>query len=196
MTRLIYATLLVTLLLACGRGKNQAVTVAPHAVSPPAMGTPADPFGAVTGAYERLREVSDAARATPWDGDLQSFAPWLEEQTVAVERCLALLKSLRVGPKDVYAVANGRIAMLYEHIAGALTEASALATAQGDAADWKGQQDLIWDQALGFWGRCVRGCSLGGTHLDAWDLRCRAGVADSQAKLDASRPPQSPRQPK
>ena len=44
-----------------------------------------------------------------WSGELEDFAPWLEEETVAVERALNLLKALRVGPRDVYAVANGRI---------------------------------------------------------------------------------------
>lgn len=196
MIRLIQLTLLLTLLLACGRGKNQAVTITPHTSSPGVDGVPADPFGSASGAYERLREVADAAVATPWDGTLEAFAPWLEEQTVAVERCLNLLKALRVGPKDVYAVANGRIAMLYEHIAVALTEASSVAAAGGHDADWTGQQDRIWDQAQAFWGRCVRGCSMGGTHLDAWDLRCRAGLANSQAQLDLSPQSQSPRQPK
>ena len=81
-----------------------------------------------------------------------------------------------------------RIAFLYEDIAMALTEASALASAEGAEADWKDQEGRIWEQARAFWARCVRGCSMGGAYLDAWDLRCGHGLANSQAKLDASSP--------
>lgn len=184
MIRLTSTAALLALLLACNRGKEQAVTVVPHEVSTNADAVPGDPFGSSSAAYERLREVTDAALAAPWSGELESFGPWLEEQTIAVERSLNLLKAIRVGPRDIYAVANGRIALVYEHIALALTEASRVAKQAGYDADWKGQEDLIWDQANAFWTRCVRGCSTGGTHLDAWDLRCRAGLA------------KSPRQPK
>jgi hypothetical protein len=145
---------------------------------------PGDPFGSSSAAYEQLREVTDAALANPWDGKLESFADWLETQTVSVERSLRMLKAIRVGPQDVYAVANGRIAMVYDQIAESLTEASAIAEAEGHEADWTGQQDLIWEQSTAFWARCVRGCGMSGAHLDAWDLRCRSGLADSQAKTD------------
>jgi hypothetical protein len=165
----------------CGRTKQQAVVIVPDAPSTP-VDVPGDPFGSSSAAYERLREVTDAALAMPWDGELESFAPWLEEQTVAVERSLSLLKALRVGPQDVYAVANGRVALVYTHIATALTEASTVAESEGYVADWTGQQSLIWQQANAFWARCARGCSMGGTHLDAWDLRCRRGLADSEPK--------------
>ncbi len=143
---------------------------------------PGDPFGSASPAYARLVEVTDAALAMNWSGALEDFALWLEEETVVIERSLDLLKALRVGPGDVYAVANGRIAMLYEHIAVALTEASLVAEAAGFDADWKGQEGRVWQQANAFWSRCARGCSTRGTHLDAWDLRCRKGRAHSQVK--------------
>jgi hypothetical protein len=173
----------LVLVLGCGRGKREAVTIVPREVPAHANAVPGDPFGASSAAYERLREVTDAALAAPWSGQLEDFAPWLEEQTVAVERSLNLLKALRVGPRDIYAVANGRIALVYDHIATALTEASRLAEAAGDNSDWKDQEGRIWEQANAFWARCARGCSTGGTHLDAWDLRCRSGLANSQVKL-------------
>jgi hypothetical protein len=181
--RLTSTAVLFTLLLGCNRGKEQAVTIVPHEARPDANAVPGDPFGSSSAAYERLREVTDAALALPWNGELESFAPWLEEQTVAVERSLNLLKALRVGPRDVYAVANGRIALVYEHIAVALTEASKVAETAGYDPDWRGQEGHIWEQADAFWARCVRGCSTGGTHLDAWDLRCRSGLANTEAKL-------------
>lgn len=188
MIRIASAAALLMLALACNRGKQQAVRIEPHDVRRDSQAVPGDPFGSSSAAYERLREVTDAALASSWSGELESFAPWLEEQTVAVERSLSLLKALRVGPIDVYAVANGRIALVYEHIAVALTDASRVAEAEGYDSDWKGQEGRIWEQANAFWARCVRGCNMGGTHLDAWDLRCRAGLANSQGK--------SPRQPK
>ena len=184
MIRLTSTAALLALLLACNRGKEQAVTIVPHETKMSGDAVPGDPFGSSSAAYERLREVTDAALAAPWSGELRDFGAWLEEQTVAVERSLNLLKAIRVGPRDVYAVANGRIALVYEHIALALTEASKVAETSGYDADWKGQEELIWDQANAFWTRCVRGCNSGGTHLDAWDLRCRAGLR------------KSPRQPK
>ena len=167
------------LLLACGRKKDQAVTISPDRVQKDAHAVPADPFGSSSPAYERLREVTDAALATPWSGKLEEFGPWLEEQTVAVERSLNLLKAIRVGPVDIYSVANARIAMVYEQIATALTEATTLAEGAGYEADWKGQEDLIWQQANGFWARCVRGAGMAGPHLDGWDLRCRTGLSES-----------------
>ena len=181
MTRLTFAVALLLLSLGCNRG-NEAVTIVPHEAQRDPSAMPLDPFGAPGGAYERLREVTDAALASPWSGKLDDFGPWLEEQTVAIERSLGLLKAIRVGPHDIYAVANGRIALVYEHIAVALTKASKVADAAGYDSDWKGQEDLIWEQANAFWARCTRGCSTGGAHLDAWDLRCRTGLANSQAK--------------
>jgi hypothetical protein len=181
-------------LLGCPRGKEQAVTIVPSVYVADAHLVPADPFGSPTGAYTKLREVTEAALAASWNGELDDFAPWLEEQTVAVERALALLKALRLGSSDVYAVANGRIAMVYEHIAAALGEASAAAERAGYDADWRGEEGRIWDQANAFFARCVRGCSTGGAHLDAWDLRCRLGFAKSQAESASRAETKSPRQ--
>jgi hypothetical protein len=170
-------------LLGCQRGKEQAVVIEPSAMQTRVTLVPGDPFGSASPAYARLVEITDAAFALPWDGALEDFAPWLEEETVAVERALSLLKAIRVGPGDVYAVANGRIAIVYDNIADALTEASRLAEAAGFEADWKGQEGRLWEQSNAFWARCARGCSTGGAHLDAWDLRCRAGLANSRVKL-------------
>lgn len=174
-------------LVACQRGKEQAVAIAPNNLPTDPSAVPADPFGAASPAYAELRKVTDEALARSWDGQLPSFATWLEEETAGVERALSLLKALRVGARDEYAVANARIALVYEHIALRLTEASAAAEAAGHDADWKGQQGRIREQAHAFWMRCARLCSTGGAHLDAWDLRCRYGLAQS--------PEQSPRQP-
>jgi len=181
-TRSSSAALALCLTIGCGSAQEEGVTVVPDPELIPADGVPGDPFGASSAAYERLREVTDAALETPWDGTLESFATWLEQQTVSVERSLTLLKAIRVGPQDVYAVANGRIAMVYTQIASALSEASVLADSEGYVADWTGQQDVIWEQATAFWARCVRGCGMSGPHLDAWDLRCRTGLAESEAK--------------
>jgi len=178
--------IVAVLLLSCRRGKEQAVAIAPSNSPMDPSAVPSDPFGAASPAYAALREVADEALARSWDGQLPSFAGWLEQETVAVERALSLLKALRVGARDEYAVANARIALVYEHIARGLTEASAAAEAAGYDADWKDQQGRIREQAHAFWMRCVRLCSTGGAHLDAWDLRCRYGGAQG--------PEQSPRQ--
>lgn len=196
MIRTASTALLLCIALGCGRTKQDSVLISPSASQLALDAVPQDPFGASSAAYKRLRELTDAALASPWNGALDSFAPWLEEQTVAVEQSLHLLKALRVGPSDIYAVANGRIALVYTQIAEALTEASRIAEAEGHEADWTGQQNLIWEQAQAFWSRCVRGCSTGGAHLDAWDLRCRSGLADSEAKTASSSVSESPRQPK
>jgi len=58
-----------------------------------------------------------------------------------------------------------------------------VAEREGYDADWKDQENRIWEQANAFWARCVRGCAMAGTHLDAWDLRCRHGLVNSEAKL-------------
>lgn len=194
MPRLTPAAMIV-LLLGCNRGKEQAVTIVPTEAHTDPDAVPGDPFGASSAAYARLKEVTDEALGEAWNGALTDFGPWLERQTVAVERSLALLKSIRVGPSDIYAVANGRIALVYEQIATALTEASEEADREGYVADWRDQQSRIWQQASAFWARCVRGCSEGGSHLDAWDLRCGHGLAHSQMKLDAHPVAKSPRQP-
>jgi len=170
-------------LLGCQRGKEHAVVIEPNALQASPNPVPADPFGSSSGAYTKLREVTDAALAVKWSGALEDFGPWLEDETVAVERALGLLKALRVGQLDVYSVANGRIAMVYDHIAIALTEASQVAEAAGLDSDWKGEEGRVWQQANAFWARCARGCSTGGTHLDAWDIRCRNGFTNSQMKL-------------
>jgi hypothetical protein len=194
--RSVTLTVLALFAIGCNRGKEGAVTIVPREIEIDTEAVPRDPFGSSSAAYERLREVTDAALSAPWKGDLRSFAPWLEEQTVAVERSLHLLKALRAGPHDVYAVASGRIAMVYDQIAEGLTQASRLAEAEGFDADWKGQQSRVWEQAVAFWERCARGCGAGGTHLDAWELRCRAGLARSKVELARDLPPESPRQPK
>ena len=49
--------------------------------------------------------------------------------------------------------------------------------------DWIGQEALLWERANAFWARCTRGCSLGGPYLDGWELRCKAGVEETVAKL-------------
>jgi hypothetical protein len=185
MIRPAHIAALACLLLACQRGKEQAVTIVPGAYLPDAHLAPPDPFGSASGAYAKLREVTDAAIAENWNGELGDFAAWLEEETVAIERALGLLKALRLGSSDVYAVANGRIAMVYEHIALGLTKASAAAEATGYDADWRGEEGRVWNQASAFWARCARGCSTGGAHLDAWDLRCRHGWAHSDARSTA-----------
>ena len=183
MIRFASTIVLACLLLGCQRGKKNAVAIEPSVMHTDPNSVPADPFGSSSGAYTKLREVTDAALAMVWSGALEDFGPWLEEETVAVERALGLLKALRVGPLDVYAVANARIAMVYDHIAIALTEASQVAEAAGLNSDWIGEEGRVWQQANAFWARCARGCSTGGTHLDAWDLRCRNGLANSQMKL-------------
>ena len=180
----VLACLWLCFALGCRRGKEQAVVIQPGAIQTESQAVPADPFGSASAAYKALYDVTNGALALKWSGSLEDFAPWLEEQTVAVERALALLKALRVGPLDVYAIANGRIAIVYDGIATSLTQASEEAAGAGFDADWKGQQGRVWEQANAFWARCVRGCSTGGTHLDAWDLRCRAGLANSEAKLE------------
>lgn len=171
---------LACLLLGCQRGKSQAVVVRPTGATARSNAIPSDPFGSPSPAYTRLREVIDAALAKKWSGNLEDFAPWLESETEAMERALALLKAIRVGPVDVYAVANGRIATLYDHIVIALTEASQTALGAGFKADWRDQEDRVLETESAYWARCVRGCSMAGTHLDAWDLYCRNGLANSQ----------------
>lgn len=193
MLRLTLVMTLVALSLGCRRSKDQAVTIVPHQTQADPESLPVDPFGSSSPAYERLREVTDAAQARPWSGKLEDFAPWLEAQTVSIERALGLLKALRVGAPDIYAVANGRIAAVYEDIATALTVASALAEAGGHDPDWKDQEDRIWAQANAFWQRCARGCGIAGAHLDAWELRCGHGLASTTTKLEGL---PSPRQPK
>ena len=181
-------------MLSCQHG-TEPVVIVPSALQMNPNTVPPDPFGAGSPAYAELRKVSDAALALQWNGMLQDFAPWLEEQTTAMERALALLKALRVGPQDVYAVANGRIAMAYDRIALALTHASELADTAGLDSDWQDQEGRIWEQASAFWGRCVRGCDMAGTQVDAWDLHCRNGFARSQAQLALWSKAKSPRQP-
>ncbi|MGD8317737.1 MAG: hypothetical protein PVH21_17975 [Myxococcales bacterium] len=173
---------------ACSRGGESAVVIEPSLAVSENDGVPVEPFGAPSPAYAQLRDVTDAALGLPWDGELESFAPWLEEETASIERALALLKALRATAGDEYAVANARIALVYERIAQALTDASATADAVGYDADWKDQQGLIQEQANAFWARCVRLCGVAGPQLDAWDLRCQRGLSTGQK--------QSPRQPK
>lgn len=188
MTRALIFVAALLLTSSCRRGNDQAVTIVPHQLALDPERMPADPFGSPGAAYDRLREITDQALAMRWNLELETLSPWLEQQTIAVEESLHLLKALRVGPRDVYAVANGRVAIVYEQIAVALTRGSALADQLGFTAEWKDQQDLIWERTSAFWTRCVRGCGSAGPHVDAWELRCRAGLDKSLRK--------SPRQPK
>lgn len=174
------ALVFVILLVGCLRGNGPPVAIAP---APVAMlpDVPSDPFGTPGAAYDRLHEITDAARTMIWSGKVEDLAAWLESETTTVERSLALMKTLRLGAGDVYAVSNGRIALLYEHIASTLTEAELLVTDRD--LDWIGQQALLWERANGFWARCERGCDLGGPYLDVWQLRCEAGIEETAAKL-------------
>lgn len=176
------------LMLGCQRGAEQAVTISPSLWPTDLEAIPSDPFGSPSPAYARLREVTDAALEGAWNGQLEDFADWLERETVAVERALGLLKALRVGAQDEYAVASARVALVYENIARTLTEASVAAEAAGEQADWKGQQGRIQEQANAFWMRCVRLCNVAGAHLDAWALRCGRGLARGQEQ--SSRQPE------
>lgn len=172
----------VFLLGGCQRSNEPPVTIVPDSkVMLPDV--PADPFGAPGRAYERLRQITDDARTTPWSGQVDELATWLENETAAVEQSLALMKTLRLGAGDVYAVANGRVALLYEHIAATLTEAEVLVKDLDLELDWIGEQAVLFERANGFWARCARGCGVGGPYLDAWELRCRAGADETAAKL-------------
>lgn len=182
------ACLVLALVAACQRGGEEAVVVSPDRLPSEPTEVPVDPFGAASPAYAELRNVTDATLSDAWSGRLEDFAPWLERQTEAIERARSLLKALRVGPQDEYAVALARIALVYEHVVRGLTDASAAAQAVGYEADWRDQQGLVEEQAASFWMRCVHLCGQAGAHVDAWALRCRRGLAESQA--------QSPRQPK
>jgi len=186
---------MVFLLLGCQRGGDSPVTIVPDAtVRPPNV--PSDPFGAPGVAYDRLRAITDQARERSWDGNVETLADWLELETQAVEQALALMKTLRVGAPDVYAVANGRVALVYEHIAGTLVEAEPLVRARElEYDDWVGQEAVLFERANAFYSRCARGCRLGGLYLDVWELRCQAGVAETSAKLAATTAPPPPRQP-
>jgi len=181
-SRLVSTVVLGLILLGCQRGKEQAVVIVPSDLQIDTNSIPADPFGTSNPAYTRLREVTDGALANQWSGSLDDFAPWLEAETVAVERALGLLKALRVGPRDVYAVGNGRIAMLYEHIATTMRRASEAAESVGSSPDWKDEETRVYEQAQSFWARCARDSGAEGTHLDAWNLRCQAGLASRLAQ--------------
>ncbi|MEM7434480.1 MAG: hypothetical protein AAF436_04945, partial [Myxococcota bacterium] len=157
MTRRMWVFALASVVAAaCGRSNTPPVVIEPQAMGM-LPNVPVDPFGTSSPAYERLVELTDAARTTDWDGQAESLTDWLEAQTVAVEQALVLMKALRVGPSDAYAVANGRIALLYEHIAGTLTEAEGVVPDDPTKYDWLGQEFALWEQANGFWGRCARG---------------------------------------
>lgn len=170
----------VILFVGCQRGDDLPVAIAPDPdIRLPNV--PSDPFGTPGAAYDRLLEVTDRARTNVWSGKVDELAAWLENETAAVEQSLGLMRALRLGASDVYAVANGRIALLYEHIAATLTEAE-LVVPDRDL-DWIGQEGLLWEQANGFWARCERGCNLGGPYLDVWELRCRAGVEETATKF-------------
>ncbi|MCZ6805566.1 MAG: hypothetical protein O7F08_01325 [Deltaproteobacteria bacterium] len=178
MTRIL---VVVILLVGCRRSNEPPVVIAP---GPAAMlpNVPSDPFGTPGPAYDRLRQVTDAARTTSWNGQVDELAAWLEGETLAVEQSLALMKTIRLGASDVYGVANGRIALLYEHIASTLMEAEVVVKEHNLDFDWIGQEALLWERANAFWARCTRGCSLGGPYLDGWELRCQAGVEETAAK--------------
>lgn len=174
--------LLLAVAVGCTRGDDAEVAIEPR---PEVMlpDVPSDPFGAPSLAYEQLRAITDTARTTDWDGNVDALAGWLEEQTQAVEQCLALMKALRVGAADVYAVANGRVALVYEHIASTLTDAEHAVKDPELDYDWIGQQSVLWERANGFWARCARGASLSGPYLDVWELRCEAGEKETAARI-------------
>ncbi|MDH3200618.1 MAG: hypothetical protein OEM15_06970 [Myxococcales bacterium] len=178
------ALVVVILLAGCQRSTEPPVAISPD---PDVMlpDVPSDPFGTPGQAYERLRQITDDARTTSWSGQVQELAAWLEGETTAVEQSLTLMKTLRLGASDVYAVANGRIALVYEHIASTLTEAEVLVKDRDSELDldWIGQQAVLWERANAFWARCARGCSSGGPYLDVWELRCRAGADETSAKF-------------
>ena len=170
------------LAMGCQRSDGPPVAVAPE---PNAMlpDVPSDPFGTPGPAYDRLREITDAGRNNNWSGQVDELADWLEEETQAVEQSRALMRTLRLGAIDVYAVANGRIALLYEHIAATLIEAGAIVKDEELDLEWMGQEVLLWQQANGFWERCAYGSNLGGPYLAAWQLRCQAGVEETAARI-------------
>lgn len=175
--------LLLALAVGCARGDDAEVVIRPD---PEVMlpEVPSDPFGAPSLAYEQLRSITETARTTNWNGNVDDLAGWLEAQTLAVEQSLALMKALRLGTADAYAVANGRVALLYEHIASTLTDAELAVKDRELHDDWLGQQAVLWEQANGYWARCARGASLSGPYLDAWELRCEAGELETAARFD------------
>ncbi|MGB5809003.1 MAG: hypothetical protein WBG86_00660 [Polyangiales bacterium] len=187
-------TLLAGIAIGCGRIDSPPVAIAP---GPDVMlpDVPTDPFGTPGKTYDQLLLITETARKTPWDGEVEHLAAWLEAQTVAVERSRAFLIGLAVGAEDVFAVANGRLALLYEHIASTLTDAEAVITDPDVDFDWMGKQMLLWEQANGYWSRCAVGCSLGGPYLDVWELRCEAGAEETGARFRPPMPEPSPRQP-
>jgi hypothetical protein len=174
--------LVVVAFAACRRGGQTALLIEPQAQAMLPK-VPSDPFGTPGAAYDQLRQITDEARTTNWNGDVEELSSWLERETMAVEQSLALMKALRLGAGDAYAVANGRMALVYEHIAATLTEAEVVVKDRDLDFDWIGQQAKLWEQANGFWTRCARGCSLGGAYLDVWELRCQAGIEETADKL-------------
>ena len=191
---------LVWLVVGCGgcqRGGEASIVLDPSVADEKMSDLPADPFsyGDARAAYAQLREQTEASRARQWNGELEDFDEWLELQTSDLEKDLALLRLLRGGSSEVYAVANGRVALVYEHIATAMQAASSAAAEVDASSEWRDQQALIWDQAVRYWARCASGTSASGPHLDAWSLRCRKGRRSANTRVsEAPTPP--PRQQK
>jgi hypothetical protein len=144
-------------------------------------GLPIDPFAteSESSPYARLRAETDAARAVAWNGELDSFGPWLQMQTQSIEEALGALAELRTGRPDQYGVASGRLALAYEHVARNVDRAGELAEAAAIQADWKDLSPVLWERAQSCWTRCAKVTAAGAPHLDAWKMRCAEGVRSS-----------------
>lgn len=181
--RLILLGVALTAWFGC-RTSEPVIEVVPSIPDRPTLErTPADPFPSSSddSAYARLRRITDEACNQTWSRDLESFEPWIESQSEAVEVAVSLLRQLRITRPDQYAVGNGRIALVYHRIVGAVEEAGQLAEQRGDEAfEWIGKGPFLREQAAGFWGRCVRGASAAGPYLDAWKLWCEVGLEGGQ----------------
>ena len=167
------------------RTNDGVVEVVPSiAARPDLERAPSDPFPSSRddSAYARLRRITDEACKQTWNRELESFEPWIEAQSEAVEGAVSLLRQLRIPLPDQYAIGNGRIALVYHRIVDAVEEAEQLAEQGGEEAfEWAGKGPFLREQAAGFWGRCVRGASAAGPHLDAWKLWCEVGLEGSHA---------------
>lgn len=173
--RLVLLALWLEALSACAH-PGAELQISPEAMPGSSATTeaPIDPFPteSANSAYARLRTGTDQARALRWDGQLDSFGPWLEGQTQSIEDSLRRLAELRTGRADQYGVASGRVALTYEHIATALDRASGLAKDADMQAEWDALGPVLWERAQRFWERCAKLTAAGAPHLDAWEMRC------------------------
>lgn len=127
----IFLTVLLCAGLGCQRGKQQAVVIEPNAMPTVLPPVPGDPFGSASPAYARLVEVTNAALALPWSDTLEDFAPWLEEETVAVERALALLKAIRGGLERPRRTDLGTVELLLGTLCSGLRDGRSAARRMG-----------------------------------------------------------------